>query len=248
MRQPGARARRIRTGDSGVRFAGWSSPNLAQSRAEVPEPHPGDAGDQPPPEAERRLPPGQYVQATMPVLHYGPVPAFNQQTWDLKVYGATGSGREHRWTWGGFRSLPRREIVADFHCVTKFTVLGLTWTGVAAAEVLRAVPPAAAATHVMVWADYGYGANLPLEVFAAAETLLATHRDDAELRPEHGYPVRLVVPSRYGWKSVKWVRAVEYMIGDRRGFWEERGYHNGADPWREQRYSYQEMPGDGPEL
>lgn len=247
MRQPDARARRIRTGDGGVRFAGRSSANLAQARADVPEPRPGDAGDQRA-EPERRLPPGQYVQATMPVLHYGPVPAFNQQTWDLRVYGATGSGREHRWTWGGFRSLPRREIVADFHCVTKFTVLGLTWTGVAAAEVLQAVPQAGAATHVMVWADYGYGANLPLEVFAAAETLLATHRDDAELSPEHGYPVRLVVPSRYGWKSVKWVRAVEYMIGDRRGFWEERGYHNGADPWREQRYSYQEMPGDGPEL
>lgn len=195
-----------------------------------------------------RLPPGQRTQPTMPVLHYGPVPAFNAATWDLRVYGATGSGRQHRWTWGGFRSLPRQEIVADFHCVTKFTVLGLVWAGVAAAEVLRAVPPAAAATHVMIWADYGYGANLPLEDFGAPDTLLATHRDDAALSPEHGYPVRLIVPSRYGWKSVKWVRAVEYMIGDRRGFWEERGYHNRADPWREQRYSYQELPGEGPEF
>jgi DMSO/TMAO reductase YedYZ molybdopterin-dependent catalytic subunit len=184
----------------------------------------------------------------MPVLHYGPVPACNPQAWDLRVCGATGSGREHRWTWGGFRSLPRLEIVADFHCVTKFTVLGVVWAGVAAAEVLRAVPPAPAATHVMIWADYGYGANLPIEVFGAPDTLLATHRDGKELSAEHGYPVRLVVPSLYGWKSVKWVRAVEYMTGDRRGFWEERGYHNRADPWREQRYSYTELPGEGPEF
>ena len=92
---------------------------------------------------ERRLPPGQYVPASRPVLHYGPVPAFNPQTWDLRVYGATEAGQEHRWTWDGFRALPSTEIVADFHCVTKFTVLGLTWAGVPAAEILRAVPPAA---------------------------------------------------------------------------------------------------------
>ena len=184
----------------------------------------------------------------MPVLHYGPVPLCNLQTWDLQVYGATARGEPRRWDWGGFGSLPRTEIVADFHCVTKFSVFGILWRGVLAAELLRAVPPAAAATHVMVWADYGYGANLPLEVFAAGDTLLATHRDDKELTPEQGYPVRLVVPSRYGWKNVKWVRAIEYLAGDRRGFWEERGYHNNADPWREQRYSYQELPGEGPAL
>jgi len=184
----------------------------------------------------------------LPVLHYGPVPAFDPQTWDLRVYGATESGQGHRWTWSEFSSLPRSEIIADFHCVTKFTVLGICWSGVLAAQVLRAAPPGAAATHVMIWADYGYGANLPLDVLAAPDTILATHRDDAQLSPEQGYPVRLVVPSRYGWKSVKWVRAVEYMIGDRRGFWEERGYHNGADPWLEQRYSYQEQPGEGPAL
>jgi DMSO/TMAO reductase YedYZ molybdopterin-dependent catalytic subunit len=184
----------------------------------------------------------------MPVLHYGPVPGCNPQSWDLRVYGATRADRERRWTWDGFHALRRAEIVADFHCVTKFTVLGITWLGVPAAEVIRAVPPSERATHVMIWADFGYGANLPLEVLGAPDTLLATHRDGKELTPEQGYPVRLVVPSRYGWKNVKWVRALEYMIGDRRGFWEERGYHNNADPWREQRYSYQELPGEGPAL
>jgi DMSO/TMAO reductase YedYZ molybdopterin-dependent catalytic subunit len=195
-----------------------------------------------------RLPPGQYVQASMPVLHYGPVPACNPSAWDLRVFGATAGGGQRQWDLGGIRALPQAELVADFHCVTKFTVLGVLWRGVPARELVRIVPPAAAATHVMVWADYGYGANLPLDVFAAPDTLLATHKDDKELTPEQGYPVRLVVPSRYGWKNVKWVRAIEYMAGDRRGFWEERGYHNNADPWLEQRYSYQELPGEGPPL
>ena len=184
----------------------------------------------------------------MPVLHYGPVPAFDPSTWELQVYGATASGEDHSWNWDGLCSLPRSEVIADFHCVTKFTILGITWSGVSVAEVVSAVPPAAAATHVMVWANFGYGANLPLDAFSAPETMLATHRDGRELSPEQGFPVRLVVPSRYGWKSVKWVRAIEYLISDRRGFWEERGYHNNADPWQEQRYSYQEQPGEGPEL
>jgi DMSO/TMAO reductase YedYZ molybdopterin-dependent catalytic subunit len=197
---------------------------------------------------DRRLPPGQHVQRVMPVMHYGPVPVCDPRTWDMRVSGATDSGQEQVWGLAGFLALPRTEVIADFHCVTKFTILGVTWSGIATAEVLAAAAPAPAATHVMVWASFGYGANLPLEVFAAADTLLATHKDDRELSPEQGYPVRLVVPSRYGWKSVKWVRAIEYLIGDRRGFWEERGYHNNADPWQEQRYSYTERPGEGPPL
>jgi len=220
----------------------------ARDRSGIPPPRDADeqldlAGRDRP-----RLPPGQYVQATMPVLHYGPVPACNRLTWDLRVYGATESDGDHRWQWDAFMELPRAEIIADFHCVTKFSVLGITWLGVRAAEVLRLVPPSAAASHVMVWAAFGYGANLPLDAFAEEDTVLATHRDGRELTPEQGHPVRLVVPSRYGWKNVKWVRAIEYLAGDRRGFWEERGYHNNADPWREQRYSYQELPGEGPEL
>ena len=194
------------------------------------------------------LPPGQYIPAGCPVLHYGPVPVFKPETWDLRVVGATESGRERWWSWAELGTLPRTRVVADFHCVTKFTVRDLAWEGVAAAELLRAAPPAAAVTHVMVWAEFGYSANLPIGDFAADDTLFATHRDGAELTPERGYPMRLVVPSRYAWKSVKWVRAVEYLTRDRRGFWEERGYHNTADPWREQRYSYQELPGEGPPL
>jgi DMSO/TMAO reductase YedYZ molybdopterin-dependent catalytic subunit len=139
-------------------------------------------------------------------------------------------------------------VIADLHCLTKFSVLGITWEGVPAAALLRAARPAADATHVMVWADFGYSANVRISDFAADDTLLATHGNGAELTPEHGHPARLVVPGLYGWKSVKWVRAVEYLTRDRRGFWEERGYHNRADSWREQRYSYQERPGEGPPL
>jgi DMSO/TMAO reductase YedYZ molybdopterin-dependent catalytic subunit len=174
------------------------------------------------------------------------VPAFKPETWDLRVLGATDSGREHRWDWAQLQRLPRTTVVADFHCVTKFTIQDVAWDGIAAAEMLRAVPPAAAVTHVMVWADYGYSANIRITDFAADDTVLATSRNGAELEPEHGHPLRLVVPSLYAWKSVKWVRAIEYLTTDRRGFWEERGYHNVADPWREQRYSYQETPGQGP--
>jgi len=194
------------------------------------------------------LPPGQYIPRTLPVLHYGPVPAFNPQTWDLRILGATESGAEARLCWDDVAALPVSEVTADFHCVTKFTVQAIRWSGVLAAEILRRYPPAAAATHVMVWADFGYSANIRIGDFAAENTLLATHRDDARLTPEHGYPLRLVVPTLYAWKSVKWLRAVEYLTADRRGFWEERGYHNVADPWQEQRYSYQERAGEGPPL
>jgi DMSO/TMAO reductase YedYZ molybdopterin-dependent catalytic subunit len=200
------------------------------------------------PDQRPALPPGQYIPRTLPVLHYGPVPVFNAQTWDLRILGATESGSETRLSWDDVAALPVSQVAADFHCVTKFTVTGVRWAGVTAAEMLSRYPPAATVTHVMIWADFGYSANIRIGDFAADDTLLATHRDDAPLTPEHGYPLRLVVPRLYGWKSVKWLRAVEYLTADRRGFWEERGYHNVADPWQEQRYSYQERAGEGPPL
>ncbi len=228
MRQPETGARAVGAGHSAGRSAG---------RAKSPG---GPSAG--------RLPPGQHVPVSWPVLHYGRVPVFQPDSWDLRVFGATESGREQRWGWPQFGTLPRCRVIADFHCVTKFSIPGIAWEGVSAAAVLQAAPPAATVTHVMVWADFGYSANVRIADFAADNTLLATHCDGAELTPEHGYPVRLVVPGLYGWKSVKWVRAVEYLTRDRRGFWEERGYHNTADPWREQRYSYQERPGEGPPL
>lgn len=195
-----------------------------------------------------RLPPGQHFPRGWPVLHYGPVPTFVERTWDFTVFGATADGAEHRWDWPSIGRLPRTEVSADFHCVTKFSLLDNTWTGISTRVVVELAPPAADVSHVMVWAEYGYSANLRLSDLTATDALLVTARNGEPLTPEHGYPLRLVVPHLYAWKGPKWVRALEYLREDRRGFWEERGYHNCADPWQEQRYSYQESPGDGPEL
>ncbi len=194
-----------------------------------------------------RLPPGQYIPRGWPVLHYGPVPRADLQTWDLKVFGETASGDVTRWTWPAFGHLPRTGVHADFHCVTKFSMLDNDWRGVSTRTVLELAPPAPSVTHVLVWAEHGYTANLPLDDFASPDALLATHRNTEELTRDHGWPLRLVVPHRYAWKGPKWVRGIEYLDADRRGFWEDRGYHNVGDPWREQRYSYQEVAGDGPD-
>jgi len=190
--------------------------------------------------AGRDLPPGQVIRRDWPAQHYGPVPRFRPDTWTFMVMGATESGVEHRWDWAGITRLPRCAVTADLHCVTKCTIPAIAWEGIPAAEVLSVAPPAGPVTHVMVWAEYGYSANIGIDDFAADTTLFATAVAGDPLTPEHGYPIRLVVPHLYGWKSVKWVRAVEYLTENRRGFWEERGYHNSADPWREERFSHQE--------
>jgi DMSO/TMAO reductase YedYZ molybdopterin-dependent catalytic subunit len=189
---------------------------------------------------EGGLPPGQRPARGWPVVHYGPVPRLRPEIWDLRVFGATASGEETRLDAEAFAALPTTCLVGDLHCDTKWTVSGIEWAGLAASDLLRLVPPSPAATHVMVHAEYGYSANLPLAVFGAPDTVLATHAHGQPLTPDHGYPLRLVCPSLYAWKSAKWVREVEYLSGDRRGFWEERGYHNRADPWLDERYSYQE--------
>ncbi|MEZ5115544.1 MAG: sulfite oxidase-like oxidoreductase [Candidatus Nanopelagicales bacterium] len=195
-----------------------------------------------------RLPPGQYAARGWPVQHYGRVPRFDPATWDFQVAGATRSGAPVRWTYERFAALPRVRTVADFHCVTKFSILDVEWTGVPVTAVLDAAPPADDVSHVLVWAEYGYSTNLRLSDLRAPAALLATHRDGEPLAPEHGWPLRLVVPHLYAWKGAKWVRGLEYLTQDRRGFWEERGYHNRAEVWAEERFSYQEEPGDGPPL
>jgi len=197
---------------------------------------------------ERKLPPGQRLQRGWPVTHYGPVPRFKPDTWEFQVFGATADGGKHTWRHEEFAQLPFSTTVGDFHCVTRFSMLGVEWGGIAASTILELVPPAPGVTHVMVWAEYGFSSNLRIADFAAETSIFATHRGGEPLTVEHGFPVRLIVPQLYAWKGPKWVRGVEYMTADRRGFWEERGYHNVGDPWAEQRYSYQEEAGDGPEL
>ncbi len=195
-----------------------------------------DAAADPP----RALPPGQKLAPGFTVHHYGPVPRFRPETWSLVVNGATADGLEHSLTVAAFEALPRCVVRGDLHCVTKWSVLDNEWGGVAARTLLDAVPPAEDATHVMAWAEYGYSSTLRMEDFASPRAVLATERNGEPLTPEHGYPLRLVVPHLYAWKGPKWLRGIEYLTLPRRGFWEERGYHVVGDPWREERYSYLE--------
>ncbi|MDP9405619.1 MAG: sulfite oxidase-like oxidoreductase [Actinomycetota bacterium] len=185
-----------------------------------------------------RLPPGQHEARGWPVLHFGGVPRIDPQAWRFRVFGAVDS--ERALTLDEFKALPTSDVRADFHCVTKFSVFDNDWHGVAVRDVLALVTLDPGASHVMLHAAEGYTTNLPLDVFDDDDTLFAWARNGEPLSSQHGAPLRLVVPKRYAWKSVKWVTGVEVLTADRRGFWEERGYHNDADPWAEERYSYQE--------
>jgi DMSO/TMAO reductase YedYZ molybdopterin-dependent catalytic subunit len=190
--------------------------------------------------ALRVLPPGQRRAERLKVLHYGPVPRFRPESWRLTVSGATADGQEHAFDVEQFAALPRIRVRGDLHCVTRWSVVDNEWEGVAARTVLQLCPPSEHVTHVLAWAEFGYSATLRLEDLASPRAILATHLGGRQLTAEHGYPVRLVVPHLYAFKGPKWLRGLEYLTGPVRGFWEERGYHAVGDPWREERYSYQE--------
>jgi len=185
--------------------------------------------------ARRRVPPGQYVTEKWPVLHYGSVPRFDPATWRFRVFGLVAEPLE--FTYEAFRALPRATLTCDVHCVTAWSKLDMVFEGVPARVVLERARPLAEARFVMVHAEQGYETNLPLGVLLSDDALFAWRANGADLTPEHGWPLRLVVPRLYFWKSAKWVRALEVMATDRKGFWERNGYHNRADPWREERYA-----------
>jgi DMSO/TMAO reductase YedYZ molybdopterin-dependent catalytic subunit len=194
---------------------------------------------------EGRLPPGQSLTLKFPVLHYGPVPHFNPATWDFRVWGLV--EEEKSWTWDEFNQLPRTRLKMDIHCVTRWSKFDTVWEGVSVktmvANGLFKIKPEA--THMMQHAEYGFTVNLPLEVVLQENFLMATHFNGEPITPDHGYPLRGVVgylPSEknletpYFWKGAKWLRSLEFMPRDRRGFWEQAGYHNRADVWREERF------------
>ncbi len=182
-----------------------------------------------------RLPPGQYLTQKWPVLHAGSVPRFNPATWDFQVYGLV--EQPVRLTYTEFVALPKATLRRDIHCVTAWSKLDVEFEGVPAKAVLDLARPRPEAKFAMVHAEQGYETNLPLEYLLAEDALLAYRADGEDLTPEHGWPLRLVVPRLYFWKSAKWVRGIELIAKDRRGFWERNGYHNHADPWKEERYS-----------
>ena len=196
---------------------------------------------------EGRLPPGQSLTQKFPVLHYGAIPPFDPATWNLKAWGEIED--EVEWSWEEFQALPRVKLVMDIHCVTRWSKADTEWEGVALASLIESgmIKPKPTAKYLLQHCEYGFTVNLPLEVAMGDNFLLATQFDGVPLTAEHGYPLRGVIghiPGRddllspYFWKGGKWLRGLEFMTEDRRGFWEQAGYHNEADIWKEQRMVY----------
>jgi DMSO/TMAO reductase YedYZ molybdopterin-dependent catalytic subunit len=179
-----------------------------------------------------RVPPGQYVTGGFPVLSAGPTPHTPLTDWTFTVNGAV--GRAKTWSWDEFRALPRDTFAVDIHCVTKWSKLDTTWTGVAIDTLLDGVETAA--QYVLAFCDGGYTTNVPLQDLRGGRAWIAYEYEGRPLEPEHGGPARLLVPHLYFWKSAKWVRGIELLNADEPGFWERYGYHNYGDPWKEQRY------------
>ena len=186
-----------------------------------------------------RLPAGQHLVTSFPVLHAGPVPPFDPRTWRFKVFGLVDA--EHSFTYEEFTAGTRFSITtvpADFHCVTTWSKFDNVWEGVRFLDLLPHLQVQPAARYVMAHCAYGYTTNMPLADLQRDNVLFAWRHNGADLTPEHGYPLRLVVPHLYAWKSAKWLRGIEFMAEDAPGYWEQRGYHMYGDPWREQRYAW----------
>jgi len=182
-----------------------------------------------------RVPPGQYVTQKWPVLHYGSVPSVDLATWDFRVWGEV--EEPFTFSWEEFRQMPRKSIHRDIHCVTRWSRLDMDFEGVPIQHILERARPKPSARFVVEHAEQGYTTNLPLDLLDDDDVLLADVADGEPLSPEHGYPLRLVVPKRYFWKSAKWIRGLQFRADDQLGFWERYGYHNEADPWQEQRFT-----------
>jgi len=184
----------------------------------------------------KRLPPGQYLTEKWPVLHAGTIPRTDLATWDLRVFGEVEN--PITLTWEQFNALPRSENVQDIHCVTRWSRFDTRFGGVHWRELAKLARPKPSARFVVAHAEQDFTANVPLAYLEDDQALLATHGDGQPLAPEHGWPLRLVVPGKYFWKSAKWLRGLELRSTDEPGFWERYGYHNDADPWNEERYGF----------
>ena len=183
-----------------------------------------------------RLPPGQYLTEKWPVLHAGSVPTTDLETWDFNVFGEV--EEPLTLTYEELQSLPRTEITVDIHCVTRWSRFDTSFEGVHWRELAKLVRPKPTAQFVLAHAEQGFTSNVPLSALEDEHALVAWAADGEPLEPEHGWPLRLVVPSRYFWKSAKWLRGLELLSADQSGFWERYGYHNDADYWKEERYEF----------
>ena len=183
-----------------------------------------------------RLPPGQYLTEKWPVLHAGSVPRVDLATWTFRVFGEVDNPIEL--SYEQLQALPQTEITTDIHCVTRWSRFDTSFRGVHWRDLAELVRPRASAGFVVAHAEQGFTANVPLAALEEETSLVAWEADGEPLTPEHGWPLRLVVASRYFWKSAKWLRGLELLDHDQPGFWERYGYHNDADYRQEQRYSF----------
>jgi DMSO/TMAO reductase YedYZ molybdopterin-dependent catalytic subunit len=183
-------------------------------------------------DSSQRLPPGQYLTNDFPVLSAGPTPRISLDDWEFTV--TTEFGESYRWSWTELNGLPAESITTDVHCVTRWSKLDTAWRGVSLDTLLADVETGA--DFALIHSYGGYSTNLPLEDLLDGKAWVAYEYDGEGLAPEHGGPARLLVPHLYFWKSAKWVRGIELMDQDSPGFWEQLGYHDYGDPWREQRY------------
>lgn len=190
------------------------------------------------PALAHRVPPGQVLTEKWPVLTYGATPPFDPATWTLRCFGLV--EREVTWTWRELLELPRVRFTSDIHCVTTWSRLDNAWEGVALHEVLQHVRPRPEAKYVLQHAENGYTTNVELADLLGDDVVLALKHDGRDLEPDHGGPLRMIIPKLYLWKSAKWLRALEFLDMNPPGFWERNGYHMHADPWREERYADQE--------
>jgi DMSO/TMAO reductase YedYZ molybdopterin-dependent catalytic subunit len=183
-----------------------------------------------------RLPPGQHMTEKWPVLHAGSVPHIDLASWRFRISGEI--EQEVELTWEQFNELPRTGNTQDIHCVTRWSRFDAQFEGVHWREVAKLCRPKPSAHFVVAHAEHGFTSNVPLASLEDENALLATHADGEPLSPEHGWPLRLVIPRKYFWKSAKWLRGIELSAADQPGFWERYGYNNNADPWSEERYEF----------
>ncbi len=172
-------------------------------------------------------------------MHYGRIPERERARWRVTIGGATASGDERTFSLDEVAELPPVEQLCDMHCATRWTAQGIAWGGVRARDLVELAPPAPEVSDTLVFAEFGYAANVPLADMLSSDALLVTHRDGQPLTPERGAPLRLVIPHLYTWKGPKWLRGWNYLLPENpdRGFWEQRGYHARGDAWREERYA-----------
>jgi DMSO/TMAO reductase YedYZ molybdopterin-dependent catalytic subunit len=186
------------------------------------------------PEIAKRIPPGQYLTNDFPVLSAGPTPRIELDKWTFTLEGLVKEPKT--WTWDEFTKLPSREFVVDIHCVTKWSKLDTKWRGVTIDTLLEHVELDPKAAFLTAYSYGGYTTNMPIAEVVNGQAFITWEYDGKPLAPEHGGPVRMVVPGLYFWKSAKWIKGIRFMEQDKTGFWEQLGYNNHGDPFLEQRY------------